>query len=417
MKQIYDVIIIGGGASGLFLASLLSKKELSVLVLEQNKIVGKKLALTGNGRCNYTNLYQSETCYRSGDILKAYSIIQEFNAEKIIAHFKKLGIIPDIKKGRSFYHEEAGYVYPYSGSGKDFVQVLYETCVSSNIKIKTNTKVYDLKKIKDCFEVITGENGYSYYSKNLVIACGGLALPSSGSDGNLRKIVMKFGHKFKEEVPALTFLKTKSKEVSSLSGLRIQAGISLFSDDNLVYKEIGELQFSDRGISGIPAMQISGLAAGLLREGKKLSCELDFFPFSDEVETDLILRDRKKDLEGRKFTSFFAGMFPEKLSLVLLKPFLDADSSRSELKEDDLLLLVKRIKKFKVSIDGTGDFSTAQTTSGGLILSELNEDLSSKFVDSLYFVGEVLDVDGLCGGYNLTWAWASAFKVAKKIGE
>lgn len=417
MNHLTDVIIVGGGAAGLFCASLLSRKGLSVLLLEQNKVVGKKLALTGNGKCNYTNLFQSEACYRSTDIKKAYSIISSFNTEQIIDIFRRIGILPDIKKGRSSYHEEAGYVYPFSGSGKEFVQALAEDCLSKGVKIRTNTKVNSLKKEGDIFSVITGDNNYAYQSKNVVIATGGLALPSSGSDGSIKTVISNLGHKFLKEVPALTQLKTKSKEIAHLSGLRLQAKISIFIKESLIAEEIGELQFSDRGISGIPAMQVSGLVARLLQEGEEIFGEIDFFPFSDFNESLSYLMRRQNDLSEKPFSNFFLGMFPEKLTTLLLKPFEKTYHKISEISSEDRKNICSRIKNFSFSIDGTGDFSSSQTTSGGLLLSEVDDFLCSNYVKNLYFAGEFLDVDGLCGGYNLTWAWASAFRISEKIGE
>lgn len=417
MSKVLDVIIIGGGASGLFSAILSAKKGLSVTILERNKTVGKKLALTGNGKCNYTNLYQSQNCYSSENPSFFYEIIEDFGAEEIIAYFKSLGILPDVKKGRCSTQTEAGYVYPYSGSGKDFVKVLNESCLSLNVKIRTNTMVKDIRKKGEVFEVITGENDYAYVAKNVIVASGGKALPSSGSDGNLNFVLEGLGHNFVAQFPALTAILTSKKEVKDLSGIRMQGEVSLREGEKVLGKESGELQFSEKGLSGIPVMQLSGLVGRKLQEGSSLHLLIDFYPFLEDDSLFQYLIKRREDLARREADSFFLGLFPEKLSGLLCRSFSKKYQRVSEISDKDLTKITSLIKGFQVPIDNVADFSGAQTTSGGISLSEVDDFLCSRKISNLYFAGEILDVDGLCGGYNLTWAFASAYRISKKIGE
>lgn len=416
MAELKDVIIIGGGASGLFAACLISGKGKSVLLLEKNKVLGKKLALTGNGRCNYTNLYQNKDCYFSEDREKAFSIISSFNQDKIMDYLSSLGILPDVRRGRFASTEEVGYVYPYSGSGKDFVSVLQSECEARGVKIKTNTEVKDIKKTAEGFSVITGDNSYAYEGKEVLVTTGGLALPSSGSDGSLNSVLKKV-FRFKTEVPALTYLKHKNEELKKLSGLRLEAFLRLYSEHKLLSSERGELQFSEKGLSGIPVMQLSGLAARELLDGRKAFLSIDFFPASKEKDFFLYLKERRKALSHKRSSDFFLGLFPEKLASLFLSPYTKIDKSVSDFSEETLASLAKTVKDFPLPITGTGDFQSAQTTSGGLLLSELDDFLQSKCLPGLFFAGELLDVDGSCGGYNLTWAFASAHLVSEKIGE
>lgn len=417
MAALIDVIIVGGGASGLFSAILLAKKGYSVTILEQNKVVGKKLSITGNGKCNYTNLYQTKACYRSSDLEKAFRVLRNFDEDKILDFFKSIGIIPDVKKGRCTYNTDSGYVYPSSGSGKDFTLALQEECLSLGVKIRTNTKVVDVKKENNIFLVTVGENLYSYKANYVIIAVGGLAEPKSGSDGNLYEVLKSSGHKFKKQLPALTSLSSNRTELKELSGIRTTVCLSLFSDSELIAEEYGELQFSNRGLSGIPAMQLSGIAARLIDEKKAVNCVIDFFPSLEREDLLKHFLERRERLGKRKVEHFFLGMLNEKLALVINKYFFKGCVFVSEVTDSILESMTDYLKSFEVPIVSVGDFYLAQTTSGGILLSEVDESLCSLHLKNLFFAGEILDVDGLCGGYNLTWAWASAFQIAEKIGE
>lgn len=417
MAEIIDVIIVGGGASGLFSGLLLAKKGKKVTVLEKNTTVGKKLLLTGNGKCNYTNLYQSEDCYRSREIKKAMKILSTFDVEQILSYFKEIGILPNIKKGRCSYNLDSGYIYPNSESGKDVVTALLEENLSFGVKIRTNTEVTDIKKDGKEFLVTAGESHYTYRARNVILATGGLAAPSTGSDGSLNPIIQKLGHSLIPQLPALTSISSPDKKVKALKGVRLVGKISLYESERLLASEYGELQFSERGISGIPAMQLSGLVSQALAENKKLQVKIDSYPSLAKKELYDYLLNRKEVLGKRKTENFFLGMLNDKLGGLLAQSFFKSYKKVEDIPSYVLEEVSQAIKELSFPIDKVGDFSFSQTTSGGFSLSELNEGLESLFVENLYFTGEILDVDGLCGGYNLTWAWASAFVVAETIGR
>ena len=413
-KDIRDLIVVGGGASGMLTGLLSAGKGLSVSILEHGKTLGKKLAVTGNGKCNFTNLYQEKSCYNSGDIEKAYNIINKLGGKGLINLFSSFGIEGTIKKGRNFDRIEAGYVYPAGESAKEFVNILNDELIRLKVKLKTNINILDIKKKGELFEIITGTEGnsYSYFAKKLVIACGGLAGASTGSDGSLFDIIKRLGHSIIKPLPALTSVKTGKHD---FGGLRCVAEIKAYIDKKgeqiLLGREVGELQFTEQGIGGIPVMQLSGRIARELDKGNKLYFNIDFCYDKSGAEVENTLKKRRELLSERTADKFLTGFTYEKLSKYIADKFLDNKNNVGNITDSKLNMILKWLKEAKFDIIEVNDFDSAQTTSGGVSMDEVTDRLESKFVPRLFFVGEVLDVDGLCGGYNLTWAFSSAYEV------
>ena len=413
-KDIRDLIVVGGGASGMLTGILSAGKGLSVSILEHGKTLGKKLSITGNGKCNFTNLYQEKSCYNSGDIKKAYNIINKLGGKGLIDLFSSFGIEGTVKKGRNFDRIEAGYVYPAGESAKEFVNILNDELIRLKVKLKTNINILDIKKNGELFEIVTGTEGnsYSYFAKKLVIACGGLAGASTGSDGSLFEIIKRMGHSIIKPLPALTSVKTKKHE---FAGLRCVAEIKAYIDkkDELVLlgSEVGELQFTEQGIGGIPVMQLSGKIAREIDKGNKLYFKIDFCYDKSGAELENILKKRRELLAERISDKFLTGFTYEKLSKYIADKFLDNKNNVGNITDSKINMILKWLKEAKFDIIAVNGFDSAQTTSGGVSMYEVTDSLESKFVPGLFFVGEVLDVDGLCGGYNLTWAFSSAYEV------
>ena len=413
-KDIRDLIVVGGGASGMLTGLLSAGKGLSVSILEHGKTLGKKLAVTGNGKCNFTNLYQEKSCYNSGDIEKAYNIINKLGGKGLINLFSSFGIEGTIKKGRNFDRIEAGYVYPAGESAKEFVNILNDELIRIKVKLKTNINILDIKKKGELFEIITGTEGnsYSYFAKKLVIACGGLAGASTGSDGSLFEIIKRLGHSIIKPLPALNSVKTGKH---GFGGLRCVAEIKAYIDKKgeqiLLGSEVGELQFTEQGIGGIPVMQLSGRIARELDKGNKLYFNIDFCYDKSGAEVENTLKKRRELLSERTADKFLTGFTYEKLSKYIADKFLDNKNNVGNITDSKLNMILKWLKEAKFDIIEVNDFDSAQTTSGGVSMDEVTDSLESKFVPGLFFVGEVLDVDGLCGGYNLTWAFSSAYEV------
>ena len=413
-NDIRDLIVIGGGASGMLTGLLSARNGLSVSILEHGKTLGKKLAITGNGKCNFTNLYQEKSCYNSGDIEKAYNIINKLGGKGLIDLFSSFGIEGIVKKGRNFDRIEAGYVYPVGENAKEFVNILNDELIRLKVKLKTNINIFDIKKNGEFFEIVTGTEGnsYSYFAKKLVIACGGMAGASTGSDGSLFCIIKRLGHGIIKPLPALTSVKTGKHE---FAGLRCVAEIKAYIDKEdeqiLLESEVGELQFTEKGISGIPVMQLSGKIARELDKGNKLYFKIDFCYDKSGEELEDILKKRRELLAERTSDKFLTGFTYEKLSKYIADKFLDNKNNVGNITDNKISLILKWLKEAKFDIITVSGFDSAQTTSGGVSMDEVTDSLESKFVTGLFFVGEVLDVDGLCGGYNLTWAFSSAYEV------
>lgn len=413
-NDIRDLIVIGGGASGMLTGLLSARRGLNVSILEHGKTLGKKLAITGNGKCNFTNLYQEKSCYNSGDIEKAYNIINKLGGKGLIDLFSSFGIEGIVKKGRNFDRIEAGYVYPAGENAKEFVNILNDELIRLKVKLKTNINIFDIKKNGEFFEIVTGTEGnsYSYFAKKLVIACGGMAGASTGSDGSLFCIIKRLGHGIIKPLPALTSVKTGKHDFGGLRCVaEIKAYINKKGEQVLLGSEVGELQFTEKGISGIPVMQLSGKIARELDKGNKLYFNIDFCYDKSGEELEDILKKRRELLAERTSDKFLTGFTYEKLSKYIADKFLDNKNNVGNITDNKISLILKWLKEAKFDIITVSDFDSAQTTSGGVSMDEVTDSLESKFVTGLFFVGEVLDVDGLCGGYNLTWAFSSAYEV------
>lgn len=413
-----DLIIIGGGAAGMAAGILAARAGLTVTILERNRQFGKKLSVTGNGKCNFTNAYQTPERYRSDNSELAWRVLEDFPVSATLAFFRSLGLE---------YYEKNGYYYPLSDSAADVVKVMIDELAVLRVKCKTNIHVHKITKQEDRFFVHT--EGYSYEASHVLLAAGGLAAPQHGTEGYGFHLAQELGHTLIPTVPSLTALKFEHDPITTLAGLRWQGTINLevfektsinneLSDPNMKYSDSGELQFTTYGISGIPAMQVSRFGARALAEGNKVQVVLDFFPDVCLNQLQIKIKDRLHTRQGRSVKEWFAGWLPEKLAtLVLSKLSISFNTPVEDILDKDWQRIATLLKSYSLLLEGVRSFDAAQTTAGGVSLTECNEYLESKIMPGLFFAGEVLDVDGACGGYNLQWAWASAAKVIEGIIE
>ena len=401
-----DLIIIGGGAAGMAAGILAARAGLSVTILERNRQFGKKLSVTGNGKCNFTNSYQVPERYRSDNSELAWKIFESFPVSATLAFFRSLGLE---------YYEKNGYYYPVSDTASDVVKVLIDELANLKVKCKTNIPVLEIRKSDNGFLVQT--EGYAYEAKKVLLAAGGLAAPIHGTEGDGYKMAKKLGHKIIPTVPSLTALRCEHNPITTLAGLRWQGKISLrLQSDELEYQDFGELQFTTYGISGIPAMQVSRYGAKANSEGKKVFVTLDFLPDYTEKELKDKVEERLEFRKGKSIKEWFAGWLPEKL-VVLMLSVVEISNSKltEELTENDWKHIISFLKSYTIELEGTRSYDAAQTTAGGVSLTECTDKLESLILPGLFFAGEVLDVDGACGGYNLQWAWSSASKAVEGI--
>ncbi len=395
MKKIsFDVIVIGAGASGLMAAVVAAENGANVLLLEQKEQVGKKLLATGNGKCNFTNKDMDVSHYY-GDLTLVEAVLEQFGKEETLQFFHGLFLYPK---------EKNGCYYPNSGQASSVVAAFLRRVErSKNIRLITSARVADVKTAKSGFCVLT-HSGETYRGRTLVISCGLLAAPKLGSDGSLFAAVKGLGHHFSAIVPALCGFYCKGADFKRISGVRVPAAVSILVDGKIQAKDAGELQFTDYGISGIPVFQVSRVASMALYENKKVEARLSFLPeISDEAlrnELDFRKKAMGSDPDAGLLCS---GLLPEKLSRELVKQ-----------SAGDLLRLQEFIRSFTVTVVQARDYEFAQVCAGGIRREEIDKKtLESALVPGLYFSGEILDVDGICGGYNLQWAWSSGYTAGK----
>lgn len=410
---IYEKIIIGAGAAGLMAAysSYIQNKNAKILMLERKDVVGKKITATGNGKCNYTNSVQNKECYRSLDSGKAFRIVKSFDHEHTIELFKGLGIIP---------RERNGYYYPYGEQAKSIRDVLKNAVENKGTVIYTGKDVSDIFRSNEKYTVICSD-GSKYSAKKLVIAAGGCAAPVFGTDGTIFGILKKAGIKIISPKPALCGLKTDYRYLKNIDGVRLKCKCSLYSKDikNIIYSESGEIIFSKNGISGIPVMNLSRYAINEMDKNNKCGLNLDMFPDIDERELAEYLYKVAKECGGNIGMALSAIINDKMLKVLFKDSGLEYDAVLTKSTENIISKSLKKLaallKGFTLSITGDNGFENAQTTQGGVDLNEINEEtMECKKFPGMYLAGEVLDVDGMCGGYNLQWAWTTGYIAGKQ---
>lgn len=405
MNDLWDLIVIGGGASGMMAAITAAKKPgRRILILERNDKLGKKLLQTGNGRCNLTNLKMDSDCYCRENAEFAMEVIRDFDEKAVTDFFFEAGLL---------LHNRQGYVYPYSDQAVSVNDVLNLLIRKRNISVSYETVVERISKT-DCFHVIT--NNKEFCCNKLILAAGGKAYPKTGSDGSGYRLAKSLGHHIVTPLPALTALSGDLKEQKKISGVRCDGIVTLMADGELLGRQRGEIQMTDYGISGIPVFQISRYAVQMLAEGKTVFCEIDLLPDYDEkmVEDMIFHRFQTADFTAGECLS---GLLHKKLTaLLLLKAGIVAEKKAAKIDHAARMRLVKSIKHFSFTVTGYKDFHFGQVCQGGVPVCELSSTtMESKLVKDLYICGELADIDGICGGYNLQWAWSSGHQAGRAV--
>ena len=399
------VAVIGGGAAGMMAAITAAREGVKVTILEHKDRIGKKILSTGNGRCNFTNTYQTPACYRSDNRDFAWNIIQKFNVEKTISFFKELGIYP---KDRN------GYLYPYSDQAAAILEVLQIEIAKLNICVMTEINVLDIQPVKRGIRVTTDKKTITVDS--VILACGSKAAPVTGSDGSGYQLAKLLGHRIVPVLPALVQLRCAEKFYKSISGVRVQGTVEIYADDISLASDTGEIQLTNYGISGIPVFQVSRYVAKAIYQKQSVTAVLNFMPDMNKDEFLSFLQERITLCPHKALDEFFIGIFPKKLCELWIRlSRLPKEMRVSDLSGEQLEKLVLLIQHLRTHITETNAFEQAQICCGGVDTTEINPDtLESNYVQGIYFAGELLDVDGICGGYNLQWAWSSGFVAGKE---
>jgi len=384
--------IIGGGYSGVISAIYASKNN-EVTILERNSDLLKKLLLTGNGRCNYFNSVMSLDKFHSYNNELIEDIITMDNIEELDNFFINLGLFPKVKNG---------YYYPYSNQATSVKDLLVSKLNELKVNIKTDYLVKTVEK-KDNKFIVNDELEFD----KIIISTGGKAYPKTGSDGIGYDLLKSFGHKITKLSPSLVQITSDNKYLKELSGIRSEALLSLFDKDKKIKEELGELQFTDYGISGICTFNISSY----LREGIDNKYILvNFMPL--DIKSFTLFMESNNTIFER-----LEGILNYKLIKVLLKlSNISNDDHWNTISNKQKEDIINNLFNYKVNITGTKSFDNSQVTAGGLDLSEINpKTMESKLVDNLYVTGEVLDLDGDCGGYNLTIAFITGYIAGSNI--
>ena len=399
----YDIVIIGGGASGLCTAIMSKTESNSILIIEHEDRVGKKILSTGNGKCNLTNDYCRTELFSSNpegiypyfpekNRSFAETVVSAFDAEKAIQFFRNLGILTENKNG---------YIYPRSEQASSVLDCLRFRCESLGIEMALGYQPMNITKKNDLFYI---DDEYS--CRKLVLATGGMSAPNTGSDGSGYEFAKSLGHSIIEPIPSLCGIKCSDSFFKALAGVRNDSRLSLYDDQkNLLIEAHGNLQFNDYGVSGIPAFQVSSIAGRLLKEGRNLLLRIDLLPEVSLNELAAFLDEKKEN--------FLLGILNKKLAQVIekeIKRKKGCDNVSAG------YLRACMIKRFKVHPVDVTTFAQSQVTAGGVCVDEICPNTcESLLVDNLYFTGEIMDINGICGGYNLHWAWASAHTVSNAL--
>ena len=392
MKK-YDLLVIGGGASGM-MAVISAKAEspmLSVGLLEGGQRVGKKLLTTGNGRCNLTNRYLDISHYYSQDLPSVEAVLDRFDLSATEDFFLSLGI--PLREG------EKGKMYPFSLQAASVVDALRFRCDELGVDVLTESKV---KNLTEQGAVCENE---TYCAKAIVVACGGRSATNTGSDGSGFGLLQSVGHTCTDLHPAITPVRTNTEAIRSVKGLKVNGTITALAGGKARTEE-GEILFTDYGVSGPPVLQLSGFVAE--KGGAALS--IDMMPEKDKIWIFKHMMSRKDRVFGDVAENLFLGLLHKRIGMAVIKSCgIGVNDSCSALEKRHIAAITDAVKGFKLEATGVCGYDMAQVTAGGILLSEFDSDLMSKKREGLFACGEVLDVYGDCGGYNLQWAWSSGY--------
>lgn len=411
--KVFDIVIVGGGASGMFAAISAKQKNpaLNVAIVEKNARVGKKLLATGNGRCNISNYDDEMSRYHGENVKFVISAFSRLSTEKSLDIFNKLGLLTK--------EESEGKIYPRSGQASVVLDFLRLGLSRLGISEITDFEAACINPSKEKF-VIKSKSGDEVSGKCVIVCVGGWAGPQFGTDGSGFKLIEKLGHAKTPVYPALTRLKSTNPFAKSLKGMKFDGVATLKSEGKTVRVEEGEILFTEYGLSGPPILQLSGEAINLLNKNKKPSISLDIIPDKDEQELKNILSEMIKLNPDIPLENFLSGIMNKQIGKMLVKAAnIGKLGDRAEiLGEKELSKVISFIKGWEFEISGHTGWKDAQTTAGGAKTSEFfPSTMESRLVKNLFVAGEILDIYGDCGGFNLKWAWSSGYLAGVSAAE
>ncbi|MBE6793931.1 MAG: aminoacetone oxidase family FAD-binding enzyme [Ruminococcaceae bacterium] len=399
MAEHFDIAVIGGGAGGLFFTALAAKmhKELRFTVIEKNPRVGKKLLVTGNGRCNLTNIYTSVSDYHGSFSPYIKTILDICPPQKILDLFLEMGLVTRA--------DDFGRVYPKSNQASSVLDVLRFNCEKDNVSFFCDNKVEKIEKRSNSFAISTDKS--SFTAQRVIFATGGAAAPKAGGDKSGYEILKKLGHKIITPSPSLCPIMVKSDYLKSLKGIRVQGEVLLLENGKTISNEIGEIQFTENALSGICVFNLSQY----IESKQKYTLRVKMMPENEYNEIVSVLLNNRRVFATLEAENLMTGIFHKRIAQALMKATgINLNKKVEEISEREIKTLAKVINNFDFEVIGPSDFGNAQVTKGGVSGLEVNPDtMESKIVKGLYIIGEALDCNGDCGGYNLQFAFATGY--------
>ncbi len=400
--NVYKALIVGAGMSGLTASIVLSKRFSgeNIALVERFDRVGKKILSTGNGQCNLTNVDCDKSHYHSNTDNGFFtSALEKYSNACMIDFFKELGVLTTVSDNK---------VYPLSKQASSVLDALRFKVQSLNVNCFLASKVVKAEKQK--YFKITLENGEILYGENLIIAVGGKSASHLGTDGTSYELLTSFGHKLTKLYPSLVQLKTEKTAIKGMKGLKLKANVKAVLDGNVLAEKQGEVLFTDYGVSGNAIFYISSYVVD-----KKASLFIDLVPELSLKELTEFLQEKQSLCSYLTLENLLSGVINNKIASAILRNSGEFDLTKQVL-EVDVKKVAKLIKNYEINVIGSMGFDNSQVTKGGISVNDFNPNtLESNLISGLYATGEVLDVDGDCGGYNLKWAFSSALAVANSV--
>lgn len=394
--------IIGAGASGMMAAITAANYGAEVILIEKNERVGKKILATGNGKCNLSNLDFGMDKYYCCDKEKLRKIFSVHSLWDSISFFESHGLM---------LRNKDGYLYPYCEQASAVLDVLRQVIAKEKIKVITGVEITEARYQEKNHKFAVLGKDFKEEVDRIVITCGGPASLKKGEGMSGFSLAEQLGHRIHKVVPGLTGLRAKDGFIKAMAGVRCHGLIKLVADGEMITQEEGELQFTDYGISGIPVFQFSRVAAYALEEGKQVEVWVNLFPDYEENAFWFSMRSRyENSRDDVTLEEFLTGTVNKKINMAVIKKqgFKPADKVK-EIGFENLKKLLSQFRKLILHIGSINSMENAQVCAGGVDFNEVSTEMESKKQNGLYFAGELLDIDGKCGGYNLQWAWTSGY--------
>lgn len=407
------IIVVGGGAAGMFAALAAAKGKNSVTVFEKNEKLGKKLFITGKGRCNLTNAGDMEDLFYHVVTNRKflYSAFYAYDNNRVIDFFEQNGVKTKTERG--------GRVFPESDHSSDIIAALKRTLKQAGVQVRLKTKVEEVMMEMGLCTGVRLANGERIYSDEVIVATGGISYPSTGSTGDGYVFARKCGHTVEEPEPSLVPFTAKESYVSALQGLSLKnVRITIKHGAKTLFEDFGEMLFTHYGVSGPLCLSASSVAGKALK-GQELSMAVDLKPALTNEQLDRrLLRDFDVNI-NRQFKNAVQGLLPQKMQPVIIElSGIPAEKKVNEITKEERSRLLDILKAFPVTLTGLRGFDEAVITRGGVSVKEVNPStMESKLVSGLYFAGEVLDLDAMTGGYNLQIAWSTGYLAGSSAGE